>query len=110
MANEKLSKLLDFLKENPDDSSIKFAIAMEHIKSGNESGALQIFNNIVSDDPDYVGVYYHLGKLHENMGEENLAIATYETGIQIAQKVNDAHSLAELNQALSELLYELDDF
>jgi hypothetical protein len=35
-----------------------------------------------------------------------LAIETYEKGIQVTQKANDKHALAELRSALNELLFE----
>ncbi|MEX0747959.1 MAG: tetratricopeptide repeat protein, partial [Rhodothermales bacterium] len=54
----------------------------------------------VRDAPDYVGTYYHLGKLHEQEGRKEEAKETYRQGIATAQRLRDAHAESELREAL----------
>ncbi len=104
-----ISKLAKQLKESPDDSFLKFALALELLKVGQNNKALSLFKNILSSQPDYVGVYYHLGKLYEETGENNSALKCYKDGIAITTKLNDQHAKSELQGALINLEMELED-
>ncbi len=104
-----ISKLARQIKKNPDDSFSKFALALELLKIGEQKSALPLFKNIAANDPEYVGVYYHLGKLYEELGENNLAFDTYKAGISVAEQNQDHHSKSELQGALINLEIELED-
>lgn len=105
----KLKKLALLIQQNPDDSFSKFALALEFIKIGNNDKALALFKNIVKSDPDYVGVYYHLGKLYFEIGENKKALETYNTGIEVSTNLKDDHAKSELQAALFELEIELEE-
>lgn len=105
----KISKLAKQLKDNPEDSFLKFALALELLKIDEEEKAMALFLNILKNDPEYVGVYYHLGKLYEQTGENKLAIKCYKDGIIVTDKVKDQHSKSELQGALINLEMEIED-
>lgn len=105
----KISKLANQLKENPNDSFLKFALALELLKIDQHEKALSLFKNIRNNDPDYAGVYYHLGKLYEELGENNLALKCYKDGITVTTKLKDQHSRSELQGALINLEMEIED-
>ena len=100
MSQDRLHALLAFYEEDPRDAFTRFAIAREYLKQDETGKALTFFEGLVEDDPDYVGTYYHLGKLYEQLGRKGDAIRTYQRGIQIAQTRRDAHARAELQDAL----------
>ena len=104
MQKERLEQLFEFLNQNPNDSFVKFAIALEYIKRNDDAKAQEYFSDIVKNDSGYVGTYYHLGKLQERIGQNENAIKTYESGMKIAQQKNDTHAFSELRQALDELM------
>lgn len=62
---------------------------------------------MVAIDPDYVGTYYHLGKLYEEIEEGEKALEIYQKGIEIAKKIKDQHALSELMGAKMNLEMEL---
>ena len=97
---DRLKALLDFLKEDPKDAFTRFALAREYQKQGSPEAALEYFEGLVQENPDYVGTYYHLGKLYESLGRKDDALATYRSGIQIAQRSREFHALSELQDAL----------
>ncbi len=99
----RLQQLLQFHLENPQDAFLLFALAKEHEKLGNADSALDFYQKIVDTSPDYVGVYYHLGKLQEKNGEPGQAIGTYKAGMAVAQKMGDQHALSELAGAKMEI-------
>ena len=99
----RIEKLESFLRDSPNDSFLKHALALEYIKLGDDSKAKDLFTGLLTADPGYVGSYYHLGKLLERTGNKADAITTYEKGILIAGKAGDRHSASELQGALDEL-------
>lgn len=101
---DRINKLKEFLKKQPDDSFLQHALALEYIKIGNDEDARLLFERILKNDPNYVGSYYHLAKLLEKIGDEQAAISVYENGIIAAGQVGDNHAKNELQMALDELI------
>ncbi|MAT55575.1 MAG: tetratricopeptide repeat protein [Saprospirales bacterium] len=101
--NDRLDHLLQLLKESGDDSFLLFAVAKEYEKRGDFQNALENYLRILANDPAYIGLYYHLGKLYEELGQPGKAIETYRAGIQQATKSGDQHARSELASALMEL-------
>src|SRR5690349_16315181 len=99
----RIEKLEEMLKETPDDSFLKHALALEHIKTGDDPTARALFESILKKEPGYVGSYYHLGKLLERAGENDKAVEVYETGIGECRKIKDLHSMNELQAAYDDL-------
>ncbi|MOA46981.1 Tetratricopeptide repeat protein [compost metagenome] len=93
-----------FLLNEPDDSFLKYAIATEYIKLDQLDEALNYFTELVTTDENYVGTYYHLGKLYEKLSKKDDAEATYKKGLMIARKAGKMHAAAELQQALNSVL------
>jgi tetratricopeptide (TPR) repeat protein len=48
--------------------------------------ALFYFEDLIANHPDYVGTYYHLGKLYEIIGRKPEAIDIYRRGMEVARK------------------------
>jgi tetratricopeptide (TPR) repeat protein len=97
---DRLETLFHFLEEDPGDAFTLFAIASEYRKRGDLEQALVFFNRLVAEQPDYVGTYYHLGKVLEEMGQRDDAIDVYRKGITVATGQRDTHARAELQDAL----------
>lgn len=100
---ERIDKLLEFLKQNPNDSFLQHALALEYVKVGKSTEAKRLFKDILHREPGYIGSYYHLAKLQEFMEEKDEAIKTYETGMTEAKKAGDQHAYNELQGAYEEL-------
>ena len=97
------------IKENPNDSFSKFALGLELLKIDQTSKARSLFENIMHNDPEYVGVYYHLANLYIELNENKKALETYKLGIDIAGKLKNSHAASELQGALMALELELED-
>ena len=100
MSQDRLTALLQFHREDPDDAFTRFALAQEYLKRDATDEALTYFEGLVREQPDYVGTYYHLGKLYERLERKADAIALYQRGVQVAQAQQDFHARAELQDAL----------
>ena len=98
-------KLKEFLQQNPQDSFVKHALALEYIKLGDDDTARSYFEEILEADPSYVGSYYHLARLFERNGDTDVAIQWYEKGMDAAKKAGDNHAYNELRSAWEELAF-----
>lgn len=104
---DRIEQLKEFLKADPKDSFIRYALAQEYMNRGQVYQAKDTYEALRKEDPDYVGLYYHLGKLYEELDDTDKAIETYTAGIEVAKKVPDFHALGELNTARVNLEMEL---
>ena len=103
MDNWRIEQLTDLHKQDPDDEFVMFALAQEYFKSDEYDKALAFYLLLKKKNEDYVGLYYHLGALYTEMDQHAEALATYDEGIQIAQKLEDFHALGELKNAKTNL-------
>ena len=101
----RVDTLNEFLRDDPDDSFSRYALAMEYAKLGNQDDAIREFKTITNNDPDYLATYYQLAKTFERAGRTDDAAETYRVGITVATRVGDDHTREELTAAL-ELLTE----
>ena len=106
MENPRLNMLLSMLQTPPVDSFVLFAIAKEYEKLGNNEHAFQYYLQIRASDPQYVGLYYHLGKLYEKVLQFDHAVEAYSAGMAVAKQENDPHALSELAGAKLNLVDE----
>ena len=96
MESDRLKQLYSFLENSPEDAFLQFAIAKEYEQLGIEDKALDFYQKLLDTQADYVGTYYHLGKLYEKKEAFDKAFYTYKQGMLIAKKIGDQHALNEL--------------
>jgi len=96
MEFSRLDKLLEFIKNEPDDEFLKYALATEYLRLNQTDKALYYYQDLVTNHPGYVGTYYHLGKLYEALNRTGEAITTYQNGMTIAKQKRDNHAYSEL--------------
>ena len=99
--NLRLDKLKEMERQKPDDAFIKFAIAQEYVGMNDDTEALKYFAGLLEKHPQYVPVYYQLGKLHERLNKLKQAADIYTKGITVAKAANDLKTAGELNEALT---------
>jgi tetratricopeptide (TPR) repeat protein len=101
-----MEQLRELLNQSPKDSFLRHALALEQEKAGALQTAIRTFEELLADDPAYVGSYYQLGRLLEKIGQPDQAIACYENGLMYARKAGEKRAQNELQSALDELLYD----
>jgi Tfp pilus assembly protein PilF len=99
----RIEKLIEFLQASPQDNFLKHALALEYIKAGEYEKAKNIFENILTNTPEYIASYYHLAKLLEKLCENELATSWYKKGMAAAKAANDIHAYNELLAAYEDL-------
>ena len=101
----RVEKILEFLALQPKDNFLRHALALEYIKIGEEVKAKELFIEILTQSPDYIGSYYHLAKVLEKGAQRQEAIDWYEKGMAAAKLAKDDHSYRELQSAYEDLVY-----
>jgi tetratricopeptide (TPR) repeat protein len=110
MEINRLDKLLEFIKTEPNDEFLKYALATEYLRLNQADKALEFYEDLVNNHPQYSGTYYHLGKLYEALNRKDDAVKTYEKGMEITKAKRDNHAFSELQTVYREAIgYDDDD-
>lgn len=110
-SDNRLEQLLKFLEQEPNDPFLKYALATEYVRKNKLEQALFYYEELINKHASYLGTYYHLGKLYEQLGRKQEATQTYQTGMELAKQTRDMHAFSELQgvyQTLMGLNYEDD--
>ncbi|HRH34382.1 MAG TPA: hypothetical protein PKY12_04955 [Catalimonadaceae bacterium] len=100
-------QFLENLKlELPDDPFAWYALQLEKVGDSPETG-LSGWQEIVEKFPEYLPIYYQIGKAYLSHNQPEKAIELFSAGIALAEKQQDHHTLAELKSARMNAL--LDD-
>ncbi len=100
MSMSRLSQIEEMLKTEPNDSFLNYALALEFAKANEVHKAIELIENVLLREENYLGAYYQLGKFYEQIQDLPKAIDTYTKGIAIAKSVKNNKALGELNEAL----------
>lgn len=102
-APTRLQQLLAFYHDDPNDPFIIYALATEY-KAAEPLRAWEYFQKLLTEHPDYVGTYYHAGKLLEHLQKPQEAEKVYREGLRTARRAGQMHAASELQQALNQCL------
>ena len=99
----RLEKLQEFVKRDPDKAFSLYGLAMEYKGLGRHQESEDCFSRLLGKHPDYTAAYLHYGTLQFEMGQTELAIQTFEKGIQICTERAEMHARDELIQVLAQI-------
>lgn len=105
----RIQQLEEFIRETPNDPFLHYALVMEYVKVNDLEKSKAGFENMISKYPEYVGTYYHFGKLLEKIDNKEEAIIIYQKGIDVAKRAKNMHAMGELQGALNFLIGFDDD-
>lgn len=91
------------LAESPEDSFLRYGLAMEHASAGDDVAAIEQFQETIRRDPDYVPAYLQGGRTLIRMGEDDEAKAMLRAGIEVARRVGNDHAAGEMQGFLESL-------
>src|SRR4051794_28223615 len=84
------------LAENPEDSFLRYGLAMEHASAGEHAAAVRVFRELLARDADYVPAYLQAGQALIREGEDDEAKEMLKKGIAVAQRKGDEHAAGEM--------------
>ena len=100
MASTRLEALKSMVAQKPDDSFLRYGLAMEYRNTGDLQAALAEFRSLRETNPDYSAAYFHGGQTLERMGLVDEAREWYREGIEVTTRKGEAHARSELQTAL----------
>lgn len=103
MSSTRLESLKSLVAQNPQDSFLRYGLAMEYRNGGDLESALREFGELMTANPDYSATYFHAGQTLERLGRLEEARSVYQQGIEITTRKGDQHARSELQAALDML-------
>jgi tetratricopeptide (TPR) repeat protein len=98
MPKSRKEQLLEFLRDEPEDVFLNYAMALEHIRDSDREKAVLLLRKVLALDSGYLAAYYQLGKQMEQESRE-MALEIYLQGMEAAKKKKDNHAYNELRTA-----------
>jgi Tfp pilus assembly protein PilF len=101
--NERKQQIQDMLASDPSDVFLRYGLAMEHVSEGDDAGAIGCFCELLRLAPDYVPAYLQLSQAYLRQGTIDDAKDRLRTGIELANRQNEAHAAEEMAALLATL-------
>lgn len=92
--------IFDMLEKEPNDVFLNYALAMEHLSTGDFTEAEVQLRKVLTINVSYLPCYYQLGQVNEKLGNIESAITYYKQGVDLAKSQNNTKALGELNEAI----------
>lgn len=96
-------KIESLLVDDPQDAFLRYGLAMELDKEGDHERSLQLFQELMKDEPPHVPAFFmaaqQLVRLHR-VGE---ARGVLRVGIEQARAQANAHAAGEMSEFLASL-------
>ncbi len=102
-APSRLQQLVAFYEADPTDPFTIYALATEY-RAAEPLRAWEFYEKLLTEYPDYVGTYYHAGKLLEGFGKKDEAERVYRKGLVVSRQAGQLHAASEIQQALNSCL------
>ena len=107
--NDRINELKNLLKDDPGDSFLHYALGLEYVKTGDSKMALERFEMLIREYPDYLPVYYQAAHLYLENNDRTQAEKTFNNGIALARRLEEHKTYQELKNAYNNLLYDEED-
>ncbi len=103
MADDRISQLQAILAEHPDEKMARYALALEHMNSGQLESAMIEFRKLLNSHPDYVPAYQMLAQAMTRQGLPVEAREVLIKGIETAAASGNQHAQSEMQGMLDEI-------
>lgn len=100
---DKIAGLKEILALDPKNSFARYGLAMELAGRGETAEAMQEFDTLLANDPDYTAAYFMAAQTLAKTGQTPGAIERLKAGIACARRTGNQHALSEMQEMLDEL-------
>lgn len=100
---DKIAGLKEILALDPKNSFARYGIAMELVGRGETTAALDEFNTLLENDPEYTAGYFMAAQTLAGAGHTQEAIVRLKDGISCAARNGNSHALSEMQAMLGDL-------
>ena len=91
------------LADTPDDTFLRYALAMELESEDENERSLQLHQGLINEDPPYVPSFFMSGQQLANLDRIEEAKQMLKKGIEQADLQKDLHAAGEMRQFLDSL-------
>ena len=99
----RLKLLEQYVKEEPEDPFNWYALALEESKK-NSDKAIELFEYVLKNHPEYLPAYYHAGNLYLAVGDTDRAKTILQKGVDLAKLTGEQKAMRELKALLDDLI------
>jgi len=103
MTTSRREKIEAMLADEPDDTFLRYSLAMELEKEGQHDDSLQRLRELTEDDPPYVPAYFMAAQQLAKLGRIEDARSILRNGIEQARLQNNSHAAGEMSEFLTSL-------
>lgn len=96
-------KIEAMLADEPGDQFLRYSLAMELDKDGENEASIDRLRELMHDDSPYVPAFFMAGQQLTRLGRIDEARAFLRDGIEQARKQGDAHAAGEMSEFLASL-------
>ena len=96
-------KIEAMLEDDPTDTFLRYSLAMELDKEGENEHSLEKLSELTKDEPPYVPAFFMAGQQLVRLDRVNEARAILRDGIEQARTQNDSHAAGEMSEFLASL-------
>ena len=108
-ATSRRQKIEAMLQDEPQDTFLRYGLAMELQKEGEYEASLQGFRDLMRDRPPHVPAFFMAAKLLAQLGRVEEACAALREGIEHSRALGDHHAENEMSEFLMALGARNDD-
>ena len=88
----RIDSIRKLLAASPDDTFLLYSLGMELMTADRAAEAVEAFEQVLRNDPEYLAAYGQLGQALEAGGDRHAAAEWYRAGLAVAQRQGDAHA------------------
>jgi len=103
MADSRRAKIEAMLAEDPTDTFLRYSLAMELEKEGDQAAALERLGELARENPPYVPAFFMAAQTLVRSGEMDQARDMLRSGIEAARAQDNQHAAAEMGELLASL-------
>jgi tetratricopeptide (TPR) repeat protein len=103
MTASRRERIEAMLADDPQDSFLRYSLALELSKSGEHDRSLELLRGLTADAPPYVPAFFMSGQQLAQLDRIREARAVLREGIEQARRAGDAHAAGEMSEFLAGL-------
>ncbi|QDU92731.1 hypothetical protein [Lignipirellula cremea] len=96
-------KIEAMLVDEPNDSFLRYSLALEQRKAGEHEECLAGFRSLMADEPPYVAAFFMSAQLLVSLDRIDEARTALRDGIEVARTQGDNHAAGEMSELLMTL-------
>lgn len=103
MSDTRRAKIESMLADDPQDTFLRYSLAMELDKDGEHERSLEVFDGLIQDDPPHVPAFFMASQQLVRLGRVEQARTLLRDGIEQARGQENSHAAGEMSEFLASL-------